>query len=129
MAKIDRFEDLEAWKKARELTKAIYSITASGKFSKDLGLRDQIRRSAVSVLSNITEGFERGGDKEFRQFLAVAKGPAGEVKAQLYVALDADFISQNEFDGIYRLATETARLIGGLMRYLKESDYKGAKFK
>ena len=84
MANIERFEDLEAWKKARETTKAIYAATSGGKFSRDFSLRDQIRSSAVSVMSNISEGFERGGDKEFRQFLAIAKGSAGEVKSQLY---------------------------------------------
>ena len=73
MAKIARFEDLEAWKKAREMTKAIYAVTSSGKFSRDFSLRDQMRSSAVSSMSNISEGFERGGDKEFRQFLAIAR--------------------------------------------------------
>ena len=129
MAKIARFEDLEAWKKAREMTKAIYAVTSSGKFSRDFSLRDQIRSLAVSSMSNISEGFERGGDKEFRQFLAIAKGSAGEVKSQLYVALDVAFLSREEFEALHNLASETARLIGGLMRYLKESDYKGTKFK
>jgi len=80
-------------------------------------------------MSNIAEGFERGGDMEFRQFLAIAKGSAGEVKAQLYVALDAQFISLEEFDSLYALAQEVGQLIGGLMRYLSSSGYKGSKFK
>lgn len=80
-------------------------------------------------MSNIAEGFERSGDKEFRQFLALAKGSIGEVKAQLYVTLDARFLSQEQFDQLYSLAAETGRLIGGFMRYLTESDYKGSKFK
>ena len=80
-------------------------------------------------MSNIAEGFERSGDKEFRQFLSLAKGSAGEVKAQLYVALDARFLSQEQFDQLYSLATETGRLIGGFMRYLTDSGYKGSKFK
>jgi len=82
MAKIEKFEDIEAWKKAREVAKEIYAISNEGLFARDFGLRDQIRRAAVSVMSNIAEGFERGGDVEFRRFLAIAKGSAGEVKAQ-----------------------------------------------
>ena len=129
MPRIERFEDLDCWVKGRELTKAIYNVTSSGKFARDLSLKDQIRRSVVSILSNSAEGFERGGDREFLQFLGFAKGSAGEVKAQLYVALDAGFITQEEFRALYDLADETSRLIGGLMRYLKHSDFKGPKFK
>ena len=88
MAKIEKFEDIQSWQKARTLTKEIYGVTLTGAFAKDFGLRDQIRRAAVSILSNIAEGFERGGDKEFLQFMAIAKGSAGELRAQLYVALD-----------------------------------------
>jgi four helix bundle protein len=98
MGAIRRFEDIEAWKVARRLSKAIYQVTRGGDFARDLGLRDQVRRSAVSIMSNIAEGFERGGDREFRRFLAVAKGSAGEVKSQLYVALDAEFIPPAQFD-------------------------------
>ena len=83
MVKITKFEDIESWKKARRLTKEIYQTTATGGFVRDFGLKDQIRRASVSVLSNIAEGFERGGDKEFLQFLAIAKGSCGEVRAQL----------------------------------------------
>ncbi len=88
-----------------------------------------MRRAAVSVLSNIAEGFERGGDREFRQFLSLAKGSVGEIKAQLYVALDAGFISQQAFDEIYELASETARLIMGFMRYLGDSEMKGSEYR
>jgi len=118
MASIERFEDIEAWQKARELTQEIYRITNQGSFARDFGLRDQIRRAAVSVMSNIAEGFERGGDVEFRRFLAIAKGSAGEVKAQLYVALDAGLIDQATFDSLYKKAGETGNLVGGFMRYL-----------
>jgi len=118
MVKIKRFEDIEAWKKARELTQEIYAVSNEGSFARDFGLRDQIRRAAVSVISNIAEGFERGGDIEFRRFLSIAKGSAGEVKAQLYVALDAGLINQDQFDSLYRMATEAGNLIGGFMRYL-----------
>jgi len=129
MARIQKFEELEAWKKARDMGKAICRVTSTGSFSRDFGLRDQIRRARVSAMSNIAEGFERGGDKEFRQFLAVAKGSVGEVKSQLYVALDAGFLTAKAFDDLYALATETSRLIAGLMRYLKDSDFKGVKYK
>ena len=129
MAKIERFEDLECWKKGRELTKGIYEATSSGGFAKDFGLRDQIRRSAVSVMSNIAEGFERGGDKEFRQFLAMAKGSVGELKSHLYVALDIGLLSDERFSDLYQLASESGSLIAGLMRYLSRSGFKGSKFK
>ena len=92
--KIKNFEDIESWRKARKLTNDIYQTTATGKFMRDFGLKDQIRRASVSILSNIAEGFERGGDKEFSQFLGIAKGSCGEVRAQLYVALDQDYLSQ-----------------------------------
>ena len=129
MAQITRFEDIAAWKKASELTRAIYQATATGDFMRDRALCAQIRRASVSVMSNIAEGFERNGDKEFRQFLALAKGSAGEVKAQLYVALDAGYLKQEKFDHLYAQATEVGRLIGGFMRYLAGSDYKGNKFR
>ena len=118
MASIEKSEDIEAWQRARQLAKAVYATTSEGKFDRDFGLRDQIQRAAVSVMSNIAEGFERGGDVEFRRFLAIAKGSAGEVKAQLYVALDAGLIDQTAFDSLYKSATETGNLIGGFMRYL-----------
>lgn len=119
MATIERFEDIDAWKKARELTHRVYTVSNDGPFSRDFGLRDQMRRAAVSVMSNIAEGFERGGDVEFKRFLSIAKGSAGEVKAQLYVALDAALISRDQFDALFKMATETGNLIGGFMRYLR----------
>jgi len=112
--KIDKFEDLIAWQKARELTKSIYVITKQGDFSRDFGLRDQIRRSAVSVMSNIAEGFERGGRSEFHQFLVIAKGSCAELRSQLYVALDVDYINSKTFEDLVELAKQTSRLIGGL---------------
>jgi four helix bundle protein len=128
MAKIERFEDIDAWKKARELTKIIYEVTAQGKLATDFSLRDQLRRAAVSIMANIAEGFEREGNKEFRQFLATAKGSAGEVKALLYVALDAGLTSTEQFQRISALADEASRLLAGFLRYLKTSDKKGSKF-
>ena len=88
MATIQRFEEIEAWQVARELTRSVYECSKSGSFAKDFALRDQIRRAAISVMSNIAEGFERGGNAEFIQFLSIAKGSAAEVETQLYVALD-----------------------------------------
>jgi len=112
--RIERFEDLIAWQKARMLTKRIYKITKEGEFSRDFGLRDQIRRAAVSIMSNLAEGFERGGRSEFHQFLVIAKGSCAELKSQLYVALDAEYIDQNVFEEVRSLAAEASRLIGGL---------------
>jgi len=128
MGKIERFEDIEAWKKARELTKIIYEVTAQGKLAADFSLRDQLRRASVSIMANIAEGFEREGNKEFRQFLAMAKGSVGEVKALLYVALDAGLTSSEHFRRIIALADEASRLLAGFLRYLKASDKKGSKF-
>ncbi len=87
MSSFKSFEEIESWQKARELTRKVYAVSNQGAFTKDFGLRDQIRRASVSIMSNIAEGFERDGNREFLQFLAVAKGSSGEVRAQLYVAL------------------------------------------
>ncbi len=129
MGKIERFEDIDAWRKARELTKAIYEVTAQGKIGAEFSLKDQIRRASVSIMANIAEGFERDGNKEFRQFLTTAKGSVGEVKSLLYVALDAELASSEQFDRLMALADDTSRLLAGFLRYLKASDKKGSKFK
>ena len=129
MAKINRFEEILGWQKARELTRQVYSISASAAFGKDWGLRDQIRRAAVSILSNIAEGFERGGDKEFVHFLTVAKGSVGEIRSHLYVALDQQYLSQTQFESLHDQAVEISRLLTGLMTYLQTSELKGPKFK
>lgn len=129
MATIDKFEDIEAWQLAREMTKAIYAISNDGPFARDFGLRDQIRRASVSIMSNIAEGFERGGDKEFFQFVSLAKGSSGEVRAQLYVALDAGYIDQQTFSRLSDMATQINRMLAGLMKYLRSSELKGSKYK
>jgi len=129
MARVERFEDVDAWRKARELTNLIYQITTTGEFARDFGLRDQIRRAAVSILSNIAEGFERDGDKEFLQFLSLAKGSCGEVRAQLYAACDQEYINDAQFQKLIEKAIEVSRLIAGLMRYLNASDLRGIKYK
>lgn len=114
MAKIERFEDLIAWQKARELTCAIYDATRQGVFVKDYGLSGQIQRAAVSIMSNIAEGFERGNPREFHQFLSVAKASCAEVRSQLYVALDVGYIDEKVFQTLMALAKETGKIIGGL---------------
>jgi four helix bundle protein len=129
MAKIERFEDIESWKIAREITRLIYEESSTGNFSKDFALVNQIRRASISILSNIAEGFERGGNKEFLNFLAIAKGSCGEVRAQLYVALDQNYIDEKRFKEISSKLSETSRMISGLMKYLRQSDLRGSKFK
>ena len=129
MATISKFEDIEAWQLAREMTKMIYAISNDGAFAGDFGLRDQIRRASVSIMSNIAEGFERGGDKEFFQFVSLAKGSSGEVRAQLYVALDAGYIDQQTFSRLSDMATQINRMLAGLMKYLRSSELKGSKYK
>ncbi len=129
MARLERFEDLEAWKTARELTNSIYQTTASGDFARDFGLRDQIRRASVSVLSNIAEGFERDGNKEFLQFLSLAKGSCGEVRAQLYIALDQRYIKEEQFQELLEKTIKVSRLLAGLIKYLQTSDMRGHKYK
>jgi len=129
MARIERFEDIEAWKKARELTREVYRVSRVGDFSKDFGLKDQIRRASASIMLNIAEGFEREGNNELRQFLATARGSAGEVRAALYVALDAGFLDQNEFNALASLTNDASHLIGGFMRYLSQSSQRGRKYR
>ena len=126
---IRKFEEIESWRKARTLTNEIYQATSSGKFFRDFGLKDQIRRASVSILSNIAEGFERGGDKEFSQFLGIAKGSCGEVRAQLYVALDQGYLSQEIFDSLSTKAVEVSELLSGFIRYLKGSPFRGNKYR
>ncbi len=111
---IERFEDLIAWQKARKLTREIYQITRQGSFARDFGLSGQIQRAAVSIMSNVAEGFERGGRSQFHQFLSIAKASCAEVRSQLYVALDVGYLNQNNFRELLLQAEELARIIGGL---------------
>ncbi|HXL81628.1 MAG TPA: four helix bundle protein [Pyrinomonadaceae bacterium] len=129
MATFKKFEEITVWRKSRELTKLVYEATKREKFARDFALRDQIRRASVSIMSNIAEGFERSGTAEFNQFLATAKGSAGEVRAQLYVALDQGYLEHDFFDKLTFLATEVSRMTSGLMKYLRQSGIKGTKFK
>ncbi len=127
--KIEKFEDIVAWKKARELTKEIYRITKNKEFSFDLGLKDQIQRASVSIMSNIAEGYERGSKEEFINFLYIARGSCGEVRSQLYVAYDCGYINQQEFQKCQKLALEVSRLIYYLIEAVKQHGFKGQKFK
>jgi len=129
MATIERFENIEAWKKTRELTNEIYSVSNQGAFLKDFSLRDQIRRAPVSIMSNIAEGFERGGTGEFLQFLGMAKGSTGEVRTQLYIGFDQGYISKEVFDKLYSNTIEIAGMLGSLMNYLRKTKIKGSKYK
>ena len=129
MATFKSFEDIESWQEARNLTREIYIVTQKGAFAKDFGLRDQIRRASVSIMSNIAEGFERDGAKEFSQFLSIAKGSVGEVKAQLYVALDQNYIDQQTFQRLKLMAESIGRKLGGLIKYLRKTSYNGTKYK
>lgn len=108
------FEDLIAWQKSRTLCAAVYRVTSEGAFARDFPLRDQIRRAAISVMSNIAEGFERGKPGEFHQFLCIAKVSCAELRSQLYTALDSHYVNQTEFGALMQLASETGRIIGGL---------------
>ncbi len=119
MGKMQRFEDLIAWQKARTLTKAIYATTNQTCFAKDFGLRDQIRRASVSLMSNIAEGFERRTRRDFAHFLTMAKASAGEVRSQLYVAFDVSYIQQSEFDTLLAMTEEASKIIAGLAKSIQ----------
>ena len=128
MATFQKFEDIEAWQRARKLTRKIYTVSNENPFSKDFGLRDQIRKASVSIMSNIAEGFKRGGTKEFIQFLSIAKGSSGELRSQLYVALDQGYLKEDMFDRLLVTALETSRMISGSINYLRKSKMKGTKY-
>ena len=130
MATITRFEDLEIWQLARELALEIFNTyTHAEPFSKDFSLKDQINAASGSVMDNIAEGFERNGRNEFRQFLSIAKGSCGEIKSQLYRALDRKYILQQHFDYLCSKADVLGKKIGAFMNYLASSTHRGIKFK
>jgi len=119
VANIEKFEDIKAWGRARGLVKKVYQLSNNKKFSQDWSLKDQIRRAAVSVMSNIAEGYSRQTDKEFIRFLYIALGSVSEVRSQLYVALDLSYISKEGFETLYSESEEITKLIGGFIRYLE----------
>jgi four helix bundle protein len=125
---VKNFEDLNVWRQARQLTQQVYRLTKSEKFIKDFGLRDQIQRAAVSIMSNIAEGFERGGNQEFVQFLYVAKASCGEVRSQLYVAFDQGYITDNDSEKLLQSFRRLSGMISNPITYLRQSDMKGEKF-
>jgi len=129
MATIERFEDLEIWKEARELCKIVYRLTNKPPFSKDFDLVRQIRRSSGSTMDNIAEGYERDGKKEFIQYLSISKGSVGEVRSQSYRALDQKYISEEEFKDLYNKASSISKMLSGFINYLKKSELKGVKYK
>jgi four helix bundle protein len=120
VAKIERFEDLQSWQKARELANLIYKLTGKGAFAKDFDLRNQIRRAASSAMHNIAEGFDAGSNPEFIRFLKMARRSSSEVQSQLHLALDSQYITLEELREDYDLATEVKRLINGMIGYLRK---------
>jgi len=126
---INYFEDLEVWRLSRELTNKIYNVSNSKVFFRDYGLRDQIRRASVSVMSNISEGYERCGNKELIQFLSIAKGSSGEVRCHLYIAADQKYIDKEEGDKLIDDYRKLSIMINNFIKYLKQSSFKGQKYK
>lgn len=129
MATIKRFEDIEAWQKARELDRQIFSIVCTTRIQKDYALRDQMLRSSGSIMDNIAEGFERGGKGEFVLFLGYSKGSTGELRSQLYRAHDRKYITEPVFNDLYAAATEISKMEGGFIDYLQQSKFRGAKYR
>ena len=116
MATFKKFEEIECWRKARELTRRIYKASGDTPFARDFSLKDQIRRASVSVMSNIAEGFERGRSSEFHQFLSIAKASCAELRSQLYVALDVGYLGEEAFDRLMSMAIEVGQIVGGLRK-------------
>ena len=129
MATIERFEDLEIWQSARIISKKIHLLSLETKLKNDFGLKNQIKNSSGSVMDNIAEGFERGGNLEFRQFLSVAKASAGETRSQLYRLWDFDYIDQKKFEELKIDLENLSGKIQNFIKYLNKNDFKGDKFK
>ena len=129
MAQIINFEDLTIWQESRILVDLVYKATQGASFAKDFQLVDHIRRTAISVPSNISEGFERDGTKEFVSFLSIAKGSCGELRTQLYIALDQKYLDQHQFDALVQRSIDVSKSISALIKYLKTCNYQGRKFK
>lgn len=121
MGKFSKFEEIQAWQKAKDATLAIYQITSNSEFAKDFGLKDQIRRASVSIMANIAEGHGRKTNAEFANFLNIARGSVAEVQSHLYVAIGLMYIDQTEFDELYQTLTEISRMILALAQYLRST--------
>jgi four helix bundle protein len=117
---VDRFEDLIVWQKAHDLAVGVYRLTSREPFCRDFGLRDQIQRAAVSVMSNIAEGFERYSRPEFRQFLSVARGSVAEIRSQLHLARSLQYLTEADFETMYSLCKDVSNLIGALRKSLDQ---------
>ena len=128
MATYNSFEDLPVWRTAKDLAILIYKVTSQGKISRDYGLKDQIQRAAVSVSSNIAEGFERGTKQEFIQFLYIARGSCGELRSQLYIAKEIGYLNGEEFKKLCEATRKVSKQINGFIEYLKEAKILGQKF-
>lgn len=128
MAKIERFEDMKIWQTGRKLVSLVYALTAKKEFTSDYGLKDQIRRSAISIPSNVAEGFERNGNRELIQFLYIAKGSAGELRTQLLISLDLQYITEDEWIPLNKQIVEIGSMINGFINYLRNSSFKGEKY-
>ncbi|MBL7915935.1 MAG: four helix bundle protein [Bacteroidia bacterium] len=124
MAAIVKFEDIQAWQRARELNKMIYAESNLPNFNKDFALKDQIRKSSISIMSNIAEGFERKSNKEFKYFLNVAKGSAGELRSQLYICFDLNYINEEVFIRCQKMASEISSMINNFIKYLEKNSDK-----
>ena len=128
LLKISRFEQLDVWIKARQLVRETYTATSKNGMAGDLGLKDQMRRAAISTMANVAEGFERGGNKEFVQYLAQAKASCGELRSHLYAALDLGYLSEEEFGKLVDTALSVSRQASGLMKFLRRSVRRGSKY-
>ena len=129
MSTFKRFEDIESWQKSRTLAKIVADVVKQPVFNTDTKLRYDLKKTSGSIMDNIAEGFERGGKKEFIQFLSISKGSAGEIRSQFYRALDQELITNKQFDELYNLAEEIGKMLDGLMSYLRGSDLRGPKYK
>jgi four helix bundle protein len=129
MGKFQRFTELEVWEYSKTLASDIYRKTSEGPFNRDWSLRDQMRKAAVSIPSNIAEGFERGGTGEFINFLSIAKGSNGELITQLYIAYDIGYLSKEDYENLVQRAQKIGKMLGGFMKYLKKSGIKGTKYR
>ena len=121
MGKFESFEEIKSWQKARAFNRRLYEVTDNQSFKKDIDLTRQIRRASISISSNIAEGFERNSDREFIYFLYIAKASAGEVRSQLYLALDLNYISTLDFEELFNEVSDISKLISGFIKYLTKS--------